>query len=738
MLEATEVKKAMCFFCKPRCIVNVHVRDGHLVKLDPPAMKMCTRWKTAGEWFYHPDRLKFPMKRAGEKGEGKWEQIPWDQALDEIAAKLQEIKDNNGAEAVGVTGGTSRTYEELNSRFLNLFGSPNQTNQGYICHGNSAVVATMTYGWWPYWMSTEKLDKTKCVMLIGREPKPSHQTVWEGIVKAKQRGAKLIVVDPRRESAAAAANIWLQLRPGTDAALLLSMMQVIIEEELYDKEFVQNWCHGFDELAERVREYPPEKVEEITWVPGDQIRAAARMFATNRPSCAIEGMGVAHQPNTLQALHAKHALSAIVGNVDVEGGEELLGPAPFITEHEIEMPDALPVEQRPKMLGADRYKLYTWPGYEMIQTNVERVWGKRCDMYGYTCLASSPALYRAIAYGTPYPVRGLITLSSNPMITIGNVKLVYKALKSLDLYVVVDYFPTPSAALADYVLPAASWLERDFLFNYHNTTPVMKAGEAALPTVMPGEYDRRTDFDFWRGLGIRLGQEEHWAWETVEEYYDYRLEPLGFTFRDLVEMGGWAPEEYKSRKYLETGFGTPTGKVELYSTVLEELGYDPLPRYIEPPESPISTPEIAEEYPLILITGGRFLPFFHSELRQIDTLRKRHPYPITQIHPDTAKNLGIEDGDWVWIESPRGRVMQKCKYFEGIDPRVVHAQHGWWYPEMPGEEPWLHGAWISNINVLTYDDLDLCDEALGCWPLKTLQCKVYKVKTYGPSSPPVL
>jgi anaerobic selenocysteine-containing dehydrogenase len=266
----------------------------------------------------------------------------------------------------------------------------------------------------------------------------------------------------------------------------------------------------------------------------------------------------------------------------------------------------------------------------------------------------------------------------------------------------------------------------------------MKAGEAALPAVMPGEYDRRTDFQFWRGLGIRLGQDEHWPWDTAEEYYDYRLEPLGITFRDLVEMGGWAPDGYKSRKYLETGFGTPTGKVELYSTVLEELGYDPLPRYIEPPESPISTPEIAEEYPLILITGGRFLPFFHSELRQIDTLRKRHPYPITQIHPDTAKNLGIEEGDWVWIESPRGRVMQKCKYFEGIDPRVVHAQHGWWYPELPGEEPWLHGAWISNINVLTYDDLDLCDAALGCWPLKTLQCKVYKVKTYGPSSPPVL
>jgi anaerobic selenocysteine-containing dehydrogenase len=460
------------------------------------------------------------------------------------------------------------------------------------------------------------------------------------------------------------------------------------------------------------------------------------MFATNKPSCAMEGMGVAHQPNSYDAIALRHIISAIVGNVDVKGGEELMGPASFITEHEIELADALPKEQRSKILG-NQFRLYTWPGYELVQSNVERVWGKRCDMFGYTCMAPAPSLYKAIAYSDPYPVRALITLSSNPMVTIPNTKLVHKALKSLDLYVVVDYFMTPSAQLADYVLPSALWLERSFLWNYHNTTPVIRAGEAALPPSIPGKYDRRNDYDFWRGLGIRLGQEEYWPWETVEAYYDYRLEPLGTTFKELVKKGRLATKKFAYKKYEKTGFGTPTGKIELYSTVMETLGYDPLPSYKEPPESPTRTPELSNAYPLILITGGRFHPFFHSEHRQVETLRKRYPWAKMQIHPDTAKEVGVAEGDWAWIETQHGRVMQKVTLDKDLDPRVVHAQHGWWYPEMPGEEPWLHGVWVSNINVCTSSDEETCDEALGSWPLRTFQCKVYKVKSYENDSPMV-
>jgi anaerobic selenocysteine-containing dehydrogenase len=679
--------------------------------------------------FYHPDRLNFPLRRVGEKGSNKWERITWDQAFDEITEKLLEIKRVYGPEAVANTAGTSRTYEELRFRFLNLFGSPNWIGVDQICHGNSAMIGMMMYGWFPYWMNVEKLENAQCFVLVGRNPPPTHQTIWEAFLDAKKRGAKLIVVDPRRTKSAANADLWLQIRPGTDAALLLSMIQVIIEEDLYDHEFVEKWCHGFEPLRKRVKEYPPEQATEITRIPAEQIRMAARMFATLKPSCITEGMGVSHQPNCLQAIMARHIISAIVGNVDIEGGEELMGPAPFITEDEIGLPDVLSMEQRQKQIGSDRFRLMSWKGYDLVKDNVKRVWGKGCDMEGYVSTVASPMGYRAMAYGDPYPIKGLITLASNPMVTLPNTRLVYQALKNLDLYVVSEYIMTPSALLADYVLPAASWLERPFLFNYHNTTPLIIAGEQALPEVVPGEYDRRNDFDFWRGLAIRVGQEEHWPWETVEAYYDYRLKPMGMSFRELVKIEKWFPPgEREFKKYEKTGFGTPTGKVELYSTVLESLDYDPLPRYIEPNVSPVSTPELAKEYPFILITGGRFLPYFHSEHRQVKSFRKSHPHPLVEINTETARKLEIKEGDWVWIETPKGRIIQKCKYDIDLQPDVVHAQHGWWFPEMPAEEPWLSGVWISNINVIIDDDPDWLDEALGSWPYRALLCKVYKAE----------
>jgi anaerobic selenocysteine-containing dehydrogenase len=317
------------------------------------------------------------------------------------------------------------------------------------------------------------------------------------------------------------------------------------------------------------------------------------------------------------------------------------------------------------------------------------------------------------------------------MVTMPNTKLVYKALKSLELYVVMDYWLTPSAELADYVLPSASWLERPCISTACDTAGFVAAGEAPLPSVKEGEYERRRDYDLWRGLGIRLGQEKHWPWKTLEEAYDYRLAPLGYNLKSFVaETGGHASVAAGYQKHEQVGFATPTGKLELCSTILEKLGYDPLPRYQEPPESPLSTPELAKDYPLILTTGGRFQPMYHSEHRQIESLRKQHPDPIAQLNPETAAGLGIDDGDWIWIETPRGRIRQKCRYFNGIAPGVVHAQHGWWFPELPGEEPWLRGVWESNINVVTDNAPENCNPISGGWPLRALLCRVYKAKMY--------
>lgn len=357
-----------------------------------------------------------------------------------------------------------------------------------------------------------------------------------------------------------------------------------------------------------------------------------------------------------------------------------------------------------------------------------KAWGKA----GATpwTFAHAPKMFRAMSTGEPYPIRALITNHSNPMVTYSNTKLIYKALKSLDLYVVMDFFETPSAALADYVLPPACWLERPALIMPHSDQAYMGAAEQALPSGIPGEYDYRADFDFWRGLGIRLGQEEYWPWSTLEESYNYRLKAAGYTLKKFVnEIQLYVPPP-KFKKYEEAGFGTLTGKVELYSTVLEKLGYDPLPQFYEAHETVVSTPELLEEYPFTLLTGGRIPRYYHSEWRQIESLRKEYPHARVQIHSQTARELGIEEGDWVWIETSRGRIRQKATLFDKIEPNVVHAEHGWYLPELPGEEPWLHGAWEWNVNVLMDDEPKYCNPILGVWRLKTALCKVYKAKEY--------
>ena len=745
---AIETKRAVCEMCHSKCRVLVHSENGRLVKIEEdqtfpavdkifPPTRACLRLHGSLESIYHPNRLRFPVKRSGEKGEAKWQTISWEQAFDEIAEKLQGIKDRYGAEAVASTKGTGRTTPHFMSRFMNLFGSPNgNAGQSTICFGPFMATSAAMFGW-PLQARTTLggakggpggLIGSKCFLIIGFDPSQSYLRAWKSVLDAKKLGVKIIVVDPRKTQTAEQADLFLQIRPGTDTALMMSMINVIIEERLYDKDFVEEWCYGFDKLAERANDYPPEKVAEITWVSAQNIREAARIYSSNKPAWTINGMGMEHLQDVIEAEQARNILAAITGNIDIEGGQYLPGPARFIREPELELWEALSPEQKRKQLGSDKFKLLSFPGYDLINEYIENVWGgKFCAALA---LPHAPTLYRAILNGKPYPVKALITYSSNPMVTQPNVKLIYKALKSLELYVVLDWWLTPSAELADYVLPIASWLERPYLSSMSGTGNVIVAGEKALPSTIISEYEHRTDYEVLRELGIRLGQEEFWPWQSLEEVYDYQLKPLGLTHKEFMAKGGfdYPPNEYK--KYEKMKFATPTGKAELYSIIFEKLGYDPLPKYEEPVESPISSPELAREYPLMLITGGRFLPMFHSEHRQIESVRRKHPDPLVQVNPETATKLGIKNDDWIWVESPRGRIRLKCQYFYGIDPRVVHCEHGWWFPELPGEEPWLHGVWESNVNVLTADDPDRCNKLSGGWPLKTALCKIYKCKRY--------
>ena len=739
------VKSATCEFCNPRCRLLVHSRDGEMVKLGVdknhpwarttwPPTESCPRFIGTREFMYHPDRLSYPLKRIGERGEGKWQQLSWDEALDEIAGRLEKLRDTYGPETLACHNGTRRTTEWVHSRFMNLFGSPNHVGPASVCHAPCINTATAMLGWPPLHRTFLRFEPesgklmTKCVMLIGIDPPQSRPHIWKSVRDAKKLGCRLIVVDPRRTETAAFADIWLPVRPGTDTALLLSMANVIIEEELYDRDFVDNWCHGFSELRERVREYPPETAAEITRIPAEKIREAARVYANNTPTITTNGMGLEQQSNGVSGVQAKFILTLLTGSIDVPGGEYIPGPVSCVSEPEMELREQLSQEQRDKQIGNERFRLVGFRGFDAMMSHVSKVWSKPVATQRASAIAHHPSVYRAMLTGKPYPVRAMLGIASNPLLTQPNARLIHKAIKTLDLYVVQDFWLTPSAQLADYVLPVASWLERPYLGAGVGTMNTILGGEQALPAKIDGKYDRKTDYEILRELGIRLGQEAHWPWENLEQVFDHMLSPLGMTFGEFMSNGGYLSPPRQYFKYKAQGFATPTGKAEMYSTIFEQLGYDPLPRHEEPHENPVSNPELAKDYPLMLSTGGRIRVYFHSEHRQIESIRRRHPDPLVQIHPETAARHDILEGDWVWIESPRGRIRMKAALFDGMAPDMVHCEHGWWFPELPGEEPSLHGVWESNANVLTDDDPDVCDPRGGGWPLKWGLCRITKVQ----------
>ncbi|MCK4785067.1 MAG: molybdopterin-dependent oxidoreductase, partial [Desulfobacteraceae bacterium] len=498
----------------------------------------------------------------------------------------------------------------------------------------------------------------------------------EGIFQAKKKGARLIVVDPRPTDYAKIADLWLQIRPATDDALALGMINVIINEGLYDERFVADWTYGFDELKRHVQKYSPDKVSKITWIPENDIIEAARMFSGTRPSCISQRVPLDQNLNAVQTSRAIFILSAICGNIDIKGGKLLPQKGPVITEAELfAKPDQLPSEIFERRTGSKEIPLLSGPS----------------SIGGFV----HPTLWaNAVLTEKPYPIKALINSAHNQILAEQNAKNFEKALRKLDFFITMDLFMTPTAELSDIVLPAASWLERDGF-----------RGHSAYPYVIPIQhkaieplYERWDDVQFFIELAKRMSLDM--PWQSVEEFNDFRVQGRGIKFKELdginfIKM----PKEYERYKKGQFEFNTPSKKVELYSTFLEKFGYDPLPNNVDPPET---TPE----FPFILIGGKKNLEYTHTTGRQVKMLREKAREPTIEINPITADENDIAKGDWVFVETiyfaNKERIRFRAKLVEGFPKRVVAADHGWWYPEIKDPE---HGCFESNLNVVTPGDL---------------------------------
>jgi anaerobic selenocysteine-containing dehydrogenase len=667
------------------------VKDGKVVKVegDPDSPishgTMCAKGLAITQLAYHPDRILYPMKKIGEN----WERVTWDEALDTTAARFREVIEKYGAEAIIVGQGTGRDYESHFSRFGNLLGTPNILTAGHMCYLSRTGATLITCGNLPV---CDYENNPKCLVMWGCNPLWTNPDEYKGagFWQAYKNGAKLIVIDPRRGFLAKRADLWLQVRPGTDAALAMGFFRVIIEEEIYDREFVAEHVHGWDAFVERVRtNYPLDRVEEITWVKQDLIRKAARMYATTRPAGIHWGVPTEQTNNCTDFTRIAVGLMAATGNLDAPGGNVFHVPPPVRKVSEFSNHRALSPEQQSKRLGGDQYKLAA-----------------------RMTLVTPKCAWDAILTAKPYPVKAGYLVGTNPVVSRANAREVYAALKKLDFLAVSDFFMTPTAELAGVFLPAGTWLEQDHMAENWKRHGYVLARQKVVDI---GECWQ--DHKIFMELGRRMGQE--W-WETVEDALDWLLEPAGLTWEEFKKKG-YLRGDMRYYKYREKGFSTPTRKVELYSTLLDAWGFDPLPKYTELPESPVSRPDLAEKYPYILNAGFRTPTFFHSANRMVPWLREIRPDPIVEIHPGTAEKHDMRDGDWVWIESPRGRAKARAKLNDGIDPRVIVAEHGWWYPEIKSSD---HGWDVSNINILTDNSHESMDPVMGATNLRSLLCGI--------------
>lgn len=731
------VKQVICTSCDGFCPVSARVVDGRVVKIatrDHPLFKgvLCMKGAYAPKHFSHPDRLLYPIKRAGERGGNEWERVSWEEAMDDIALRLQKVIDEYGPEAFAVaqSGATGLGDNGLCRRFMNYVGTPNWIGGVSYCAGNTAAINRYVYGWFP----RADILNSNCIVLIGHDPRRHSWTMeYKAIRMAQAKGAKLIVVDPRRSENAERADIWLPLRSGTDAAMSLGWLNVIIEEELYEKDFVRDWTVGFEQLTERVREYPLDRVAEITGVDPALIAEAARMYATGGPSCIPWTPVTDQQVSSTSAIRLQCMLRAICGHLDVTGGDQLIGFNPAVrSDSEIENHEALAPEQKAKQLGADQFPAFTYRGTSPMCDASEKVWGaKWANLVGGCYMAHPMAVFKAMAESDPYPVRAFFALANNTLMAFANTKRAYEALMKQDLIVAFEHTLSPTAQIADYVLPGDSWLER----------PSMQAGISEQAMDPPGEC--RNIVYFWHELAKRVGLGEQFPWPTAEEMLNYRLEPGGATWQDLVAMDrpvnlhkGGAQDDGE-RKYLNTGFATPSGKVELYSELLENLGFDPLPYYREAMEP-------NEKYSLLSFVGLPDDEFFRTGHRHVPELRKRAQDPTFFMNPTDTEDMAIVDGDWVRLETTTGAMLGRVYARTSMPANLVRIPHGWWKPESRQGGDHLSGMWsFTDAQLAEDEDLSLVDAEQGVPHLKGAPCSVTKLTAgeiaeleaeYGPTT----
>jgi anaerobic selenocysteine-containing dehydrogenase len=663
--------------CGASCGIIVTTEEGRIVKVEgdpeyPPTKGyFCVKGKAITELIYHPDRLTNPLRRVGPRGSGQWEEITAGEAVSHIADKLRNVIREHGSESVAFHMGAHRNdlIGEFMQRLGKTLGTPNFATVDNVCSKARSLADKYTFGQKCF---PDYNHPSECLIVWGRNSLDTGgESRMDIIRQAREHGTKILVIDPRETSITRLAHQWVKPRPGSDGYLGLALLKTIIEEGLHDREFVERYTIGFDKLREMLGSYTFEELEKETWISVDEMKKFARTYATSKPAAIQTGNPLDQTPNSYQTCRLISILRAVTGNLDVPGGEVFANGVPFVNITEVE-----DMSRRP-MIGSE-FKVAASIG-----------------------IAPSQDVLRAASTGDPYPIKASLIFGSNPLTTYANTEGVYKAIMNLDLIVTAEFFMTPTAKYSDIILPVAANHE------YDDFSP--KFGHiVARPKIIDPLGECRADIQWMNLIARELGLERFW--DSPREAFNEILEPAGLTYEELAENGPvWTSQRYG--KYIDEGFKTPSGKVEIYSEVLKKMVVPPIPEMVEHITS-------TEDYPLVM-TSGKDSYYYHSSWRTLPSLRRISREPLVELCHETAEKYGLVDGEMAYIETTEGRITQRVKLNESLDPRIIYVAHAWWFPEREGL-----GWKESNDNMLTKWDGPKC-QAMGAVTLRGIPCNVY-------------
>lgn len=715
--------RTVCTGCHQRCGAIVYTEGNDIVRIEGDKDNPVSRGAFCGsgltQRFIHedPKRIIKPLKRVGKRGEGEWEEISWDEALDMLASNVKRIKEEYGPDSIIVAQGTSRTTNDWGERLKSTIGTHGWNLAPlHVCLIPNIMPHAMTMG--AGQMQGADVAHAQTVVLWGISPIVMLSEVKDMLRNRDETGAKIICIDPRFNDLAAEADLFLQVRPGADGALALGIMNVIIQEKLYDADFIEAWTYGFNELAEMVAEWTPEKTAEVTWVPAEKIIEAARLMGGNKPTTFYPMLGPScMHSNAIQSGRALACLVGLVGCIDEPGGF-VFAPGPMSSSELTLIPDD-----------------WNWNAPE-----AKLIGGEKFPAHSAFCNSNVPYdTFDAVVTEEPWPIKMMVFVANDALNCYEYPKHTAEALTSsnLEFIAVKDFYLTPTAQLADLVLPSADWSERDTIDEETFKGRLISSPRAVDP---PGEcWD---DWKFYLEWGKRLNP-ELWPWDDEREMVLWRiklLHGLDLTWDEYVDRGyidtpaslqGMEFKKYEKgmlRPDRQPGFLTPTGRIEFTSMVMPHFGYEALPIYHEPKESPYSTPEVAEEFPLVLTSGFRLYSFFHSAWTNVPGQRELYPYPFVVINPENAAEAGIVEGDWVEVSSPRGAIKAKAQVSLEVAKGVIALPRPGWRSScdelnLPGYQ-WDEVC----INNLIPGGGDSTDPSFATAPMRSTLCAIKKME----------